>query len=355
MKIWIDLDNSPHVLFFAPIIRELHRRGVETVVTVRRCSQTQELAERHNLKFTVIGRHIEKSSLLVKASGTLLRSAALANFIRKHRVSAAVSHGSRSMVIAAGTLGIPVLTTYDYEFVSSSVFRAFSRVLLVPEVIREQMLAQGIPSTQLRSYPGLKEEVYVYDAKANTDIDYELGVEPGARLITVRPPATWAHYHTESSDRLFRTLLHKLADEPNVAVLILARSSGQEQELRRSFSLDTEKFRIRSQALDGLALLVRSYAVFSGGGTMSREAALLGRKTYSFFGGPLGAADKYLIDQGKLVMLHTEDDVLNLRLDLPDITRTDMRARGLAETITNEIQRFANGEQVLKVRSAATT
>ena len=34
-KVWIDLDNSPHVPFFAPIVRELEARGCSIVLTAR--------------------------------------------------------------------------------------------------------------------------------------------------------------------------------------------------------------------------------------------------------------------------------------------------------------------------------
>ena len=34
-KVWIDLDNSPHVPFFRPIIEELNKRGYETLLTAR--------------------------------------------------------------------------------------------------------------------------------------------------------------------------------------------------------------------------------------------------------------------------------------------------------------------------------
>ncbi|MDO8426758.1 MAG: DUF354 domain-containing protein, partial [Deltaproteobacteria bacterium] len=42
-KIWIDLDNSPHVYFFRPVIRELRMRGHDVVITARECSQVCEL------------------------------------------------------------------------------------------------------------------------------------------------------------------------------------------------------------------------------------------------------------------------------------------------------------------------
>jgi predicted glycosyltransferase len=44
-KVWIDLENSPHVPFFKPIIEELERRGYSVLVTARDCFQVCELAD----------------------------------------------------------------------------------------------------------------------------------------------------------------------------------------------------------------------------------------------------------------------------------------------------------------------
>ena len=55
--VWIDLGNSPHVLFFAPVIAELHRRKVTTVVTARDFAQTVPLCERFGIDAEVIGQH----------------------------------------------------------------------------------------------------------------------------------------------------------------------------------------------------------------------------------------------------------------------------------------------------------
>ncbi len=40
-KIWIDLDNSPHVPFFVPIIEQLQERNYSIVVTARDCFQVR--------------------------------------------------------------------------------------------------------------------------------------------------------------------------------------------------------------------------------------------------------------------------------------------------------------------------
>jgi predicted glycosyltransferase len=56
-RVWIDLTNSPHVVFFRPILRRLDEAGVESVVTARDFAQTLGLLERFGIPHTDIGRH----------------------------------------------------------------------------------------------------------------------------------------------------------------------------------------------------------------------------------------------------------------------------------------------------------
>ena len=60
-RIWIDLDNSPHVPFFIPIIEELEKRGYSTFLTARDAYQVVELLDLHHLSCVRIGRHYGKS------------------------------------------------------------------------------------------------------------------------------------------------------------------------------------------------------------------------------------------------------------------------------------------------------
>src|SRR5579862_4536486 len=117
------MDNSPHVLFFAPIIRQLERDGIEVMLTAREFSQTVELARTHGLTFLVVGEHKTPRSKFTRVSATLKRAASLAGIVRQRRPDVAVSHGSRAMVLASWILGIPSMTLYDYEFVSAGVFK----------------------------------------------------------------------------------------------------------------------------------------------------------------------------------------------------------------------------------------
>src|SRR5580704_14244921 len=90
-KVWIDIDNSPHVPFFLPIIHELERNGVEVVLTARDIYQVTDLLKFFDLRCKVIGGHYGKNKVL-KVMGNLVRSLQLLPTASK-RPSLAVNHG----------------------------------------------------------------------------------------------------------------------------------------------------------------------------------------------------------------------------------------------------------------------
>ena len=63
-NIWVDLDNSPHVLFFAPIVERLKNEGYNVCISARNYAQTISLAELFGLDFKAIGRHYGKHKLI---------------------------------------------------------------------------------------------------------------------------------------------------------------------------------------------------------------------------------------------------------------------------------------------------
>src|SRR5215472_627151 len=101
--IWVDLDNSPHVPFFRPIINELSRRGYSVMSTARNCFQVGGLAERMHLRCKAIGRHYGKNRVM-KFIGLGIRTLQLLPLILRGRPQLAVSHGSRSQLLAAKLL-----------------------------------------------------------------------------------------------------------------------------------------------------------------------------------------------------------------------------------------------------------
>jgi uncharacterized protein len=311
-KIWIDLDNSPHVPFFAPIIAELEQRGCSVVVTARDCSNVCELVKLFQVNARVIGRQYGRRKL-VKVAATCFRSLQLARVAMAEQPDLAVSHGSRSQLLACALLGIPSITLFDYEFASFSLFRLLHSMgnnwMMAPEVISSTVLGNG--KNHFLNYPGIKEDVYVTKFKPDARIKSQLGLREEELVVTVRPPANDAHYFNPETEKVFSAALNFLSSRPQTKIVLLPRNRKQAADLRHRWqsAFSSGKIITPPSAVDGLNLIWHSDLVISGGGTMNREAAALGVPVYSVYRGQTGAVDRYLSQTRKLVLIEDAADV----------------------------------------------
>jgi len=306
--IWIDLDNSPHVPFFRPIIRELQARAYSVVVTARDCFQVCGLAEQLDVKCKPIGRHYGKNPAM-KLVGLGIRSVQLLPSVFGVKPALAVSHGSRSQLLAAKLLNIPTLQIVDYEFAKIWIGIRPSWVL-TPKMIPDQAIQMD--RERILKYPGIKEDVYVPSFVPVGGIRETLGVSEEEILVTLRPPASEAHYHSPESDQLFVATVSHLAKMTAVRMVVLPRTPRQGQAIAAAWPelCDNCRLIIPKQVVDGLNLIWHSDLVISGGGTMNREAAALGVPVYSIFRGTIGAVDHYLTDNGRMTLLESPADIM---------------------------------------------
>jgi len=307
-KIWIDLDNSPHVPFFRPIIRELENRGYSVLITARDRFQVCDLAGRFKMKYIRVGRYYGKNKM-VKMFWLTLRAIQLIPLAIKNQPRLALSHGSRSQLMTAKILGIPSITIFDYEYAKGiPFFRSTWRI--APEIIYE-MMATTNERKRLLKYPGIKEDVYLPYFEPDSKIKDELGINGTHIIVTIRPPATEAHYFDAKSEKLFELAMDFLSLKPNLRMILLPRNDKQKGFIQKRWSkwYENGKIIIPDHAVDGLNLLWHSDLVISGGGTMNREAAGLGVPVYSIFRGKIGAVDRYLSEKGRLTLIENEGDL----------------------------------------------
>jgi uncharacterized protein len=305
--VWIDIDNSPHVPFFLPIIHELERNGVKVVLTARDIYQVTDLLKFFNLPCKVIGGHYGKIKVL-KVMGNLVRSLQLLPTAAK-RPSLAVNHGSRAQILASKMTGVPTVMMHDYEHSTKTGFVEPTWTFM-PEVIPTNSM--GKDDTHTVKYPGLKEDVYVIGFRPDPNFKKNLGIKDGELVITLRPPATEAHYHNPEAEILFDSTMRLLADKTNVKAITLPRNGKQKQQIKDAWPelIASGRVIIPETPLNGLDLIWASDLVISGGGTMNREAAALGVPVYSIFRGKIGAVDQYLAQSGRLMLLETPEDVM---------------------------------------------
>ncbi|MGA6987591.1 MAG: DUF354 domain-containing protein [Terriglobales bacterium] len=344
-KIWIDLDNSPHVPFFKPIAEELELRGYSVVFTARDCFQVRELADLMKLNYRSIGHHYGKHTA-AKLAGTAVRAIQLLPFVLRQRPQLAVSHGSRSMFVLASLLRIPTITIMDYEHARWAWFLGDAWAML-PDVIPGTALK--LRTDRILRYPGIKEDVYVPSFRPDPAIKRILGITNQELMVTLRPPATEAHYHNPESEVLLDAVFEVISQTPNIKVVLVPRTAKQEVELRTQFPrlFDSGKVIVPKQAVDGLDLIWFSDVVISGGGTMNREAAALGVPVYSIFRGKTGAVDEYLAKSGRLVLLQNAGEVrAKLKLVHRDIgIRSVGEKRSALSAIVNHIAVIAESRR----------
>jgi uncharacterized protein len=314
-KIWIDLENSPHVPFFRPIIKELEERGCEVVLTARDCFQVCELADMAGLNYRQIGRHYGKNRI-AKVVGLGVRVLQMTPFVLREKPAISVSHGSRSLSVLSSLLGIPSIVIADYEYaehrLSNLLGSAQKKWIMTPDIIPSVIFEKsGTLKDHILHYPGIKEDVYTPFFQPDPSLKDVLGLRASDTVVTIRPPATEAHYHNPESEKLLLAVFELLSAHREVKAILLPRTPKQETQLRdaRPDLFAAGKIVVPKHAVDGLDLIWYSDVVISGGGTMNREAAALGIPVYSLFRGTMGAVDKHLAETGKLVLLESEHDV----------------------------------------------
>jgi predicted glycosyltransferase len=144
-------------------------------------------------------------------------------------------------------------------------------------------------------------------------------------MVTIRPPATEAHYHNPESEVLFLSAVNFLGKRDGIRMVILPRSDDQKGFLQTHWAewLREGRIIIPEQVVNGLNLLWNSDLTISGGGTMNREAAAIGVPVYSIFRGKIGDVDRYLCMTGRLIFLESLGDVENKiavrKRSIPDV------------------------------------
>jgi len=294
MKIWIDLDHTPHVPLFRPVIEEMHRRGIETLVTARDFAQTVALLEMWGIDHVKIGRH-GGSSKVGKVFNLFERSTQLISKVWNQKIDLAVSHGSRTQLAACKMLRIPSVLMLDYEYTEAKIFNTLCTWLLMPEQIPADRLENsGFSLKKLKRYPGFKEELYLPKFEPDESFRANIGVPEGKTLVTIRPSAMYANYHDPLSEQILLKVIEKAMDTPDAWPLIVSRIDKDKEFIRERFG---DKVHFLEKAVDGLQLIWNSDVFISGGGTMNREAGLLGIPVYSIFTGRKPYLDEYLAEQ----------------------------------------------------------
>jgi len=306
--VWFDVENTPHAHFLRPLV-DRARRTADVRVTARPQAQTLALAAHLGLDAAPIGTG-DRTGTVGKVSAVLLRALSLVGWLLRRGRPVVLVSCSRSACIAAAVLRIPSIVILDYEHAE---LRALSLAtsLWMPDVLRDVRLPRRTRRA-VRFFEGLKENLYLDGAKIDRDAERaRLGAEDTLRIVISRPPADTAHYANDSSWQIWRAITERLAGLPATRVMVMPRSSAQRDRILRELG-GAHAFELLDDLVDGPRTIAAADLVVGGGGTINREAAVLGTPVWSVFTGPRPRVDEVLEAEGRLKWIEDSTKAANI-------------------------------------------
>src|SRR5262245_32117000 len=220
----------------------------------------------------------------------------------------ALAHASHELPLVARSVGIPSSYAFDYEFARVQHgfgCRAAHRVVVPDAIPQDRLDRLGARDSKVRRYPGLKEEYYLHGFAPDNGVLDELGLAADHLLVVARTPPDVSLYHREANP-LFGDVLERLGRDPDVRAVVLPRTAEQRAEIA---GRELPSVVVPDHAVDAQSLVALSDLVVSAGGTMNREAVALGVPVYTTFAGRLGAVDTALVEEGRLRVLSSAEDI----------------------------------------------
>jgi uncharacterized protein len=305
--VWVDLENTPHVLFLEPFIRRLRQLDIDVRITAKPQSQTLELAAARNLEVVRVGGGDFRGRWR-KLTGGGVRALQLAAWAGAQGRPRLLLSSSRSAGLASWLLRVPGIGLLDYEHTALGPLTLGAATLWLPDLLRSVALPQRAARVA-RFYPGLKENLYLDDLPLDRCVERKrLGAGDGDYLILARPPASTAHYAVMESERLWGEAARAVQSWPGTRLVISPRNRVQAEALAERFPR-TERVRVLQTVSPGPGLVAAADLVLGGGGTMNREAAVLGVPVWSTFCGPTPHIDDVLAQEGRLRWVRSDDEL----------------------------------------------
>ncbi len=302
MVVWIDFTNAPHVHYFSQLIKKLDKENIEYTITLRNFKNLKDIVDMENYSTEpiVIGEHSTTiSGKLINSSKRIMHLAKLFKD-DKNKPKVAIAKHSVELPRVAFGLGIPSIFTVDNEHAEAQ------NKLTIP-IVDNLIVPEGINKTQLRKQGAKKLfiefkgtcEVANINSKIknnliNKNILKELNLDNNLPTILVRPCPN-SSYCNGNKD-IIPKIIKELSKKIKCNIVSFPRT---EQQRKLYSNLNT----LVLDSIDSISLMAYSNGMIGAGGTMNREAAILGVPTVSCYPQQLLGVDKYLIR--KNLMIHS--------------------------------------------------
>ena len=287
MKIWFDILTPKQVMFFRRAASLLRSSGHDVLCTSRQYREAVELARIKKLDLVLVGSHggADRYDKLRQSAG---RTYELAEVVRRFGPDVAVTFSSPEGARVAYGLGIKHVGFNDSphaEAVARLTIPLTSR-LLCPWVIPYSAWARyGIAKKNITHYRAL-------DPAAWLKHDETPEIEHGKKTILLRLEESKASYIADKNLGTGKMIDDFVAELWQSAdIVALCRYPDQIAEVEARYG---NRVQVLKDVVDGTALVKSAHLFVGAGGTMTAEAALLGKPAISI--APLQFyVEKYLL------------------------------------------------------------
>jgi predicted glycosyltransferase len=256
MRVWYDACTGKQIRYGSAIGKRLQAAGHEFIFTTRKHPDTVPLAKIIGEKPIVVGKY-DPSTLTSRLKESAERVILFADMFKTQKPDVAVAHQSVELCRTAFGLGIPIVLTADtpYALATNRLTIPFAHTVIFSEALPKSFTRQyGAKNTI--SFRGVDEVAWIKDFKPQKP------TQKKKPIIMLRQMETQAAY-----------VQHRKDNAESVAAQLGCLGDVR---LFERYNVEGSKFSEKPTFVDTLNLVASADLVVSYGGTVAREAALLG-------------------------------------------------------------------------------
>ena len=308
MDVWIDFTNSPHVHYFSQLIKRFEREGIEYIITYRRFKNLESIVELYNYNShpILVGSHGEElEEKLINSADRIIK---LTKIVMKNKPQVAIAKHSVELPRVAFGLNIPSIFVVDNEYAEAQ-----NRLTLplVDEIISPQGTNKDLLRNQggrdFLTFDGTCEVAHINSRLNNVlpldrEIVEKMGLSRDLPLIVMRPCPNSSYCNGKRD--ILPYIIKELRRIMDCNIVVFPRSEKQKKVYSPLGVTIPE-------VVDSISLLYYADAMVGAGGTMNREAAVIGVPTVSCYPERILGVDNYLIERGRMVHLLSVREIVN--------------------------------------------
>ncbi len=303
MRAWLDALTPKQGRLMVALSRYLESRGWKTLITTRNYEYSVSTIKRLGKQPIIVGKH-GGGDLREKLFAYSERIIKLIDVLDDFDPDLLISFSSPEGTRTAFGLGIPSISFNDTPHAKAVARLSFplSSAIVLPACLDPSLFPTlGDPEekrAKVIHYNGVDEVSWTKDFVPDDQVIDELSLNTQDPIIVLRPEEKHAAYYTDDFKQRVRNILYNMlsklrSEYPRLQAVVFPRYEEQKQRYKQL----GDWVIIPENSVDTLSLLWHSQLLVTGGGTLSREAALLGIPAITFFPRLL-EVNKFLADLG---------------------------------------------------------